>query len=251
MGDRKVIKTKLLIDGTGKPSQENMVIVIKDQVIEEITSAENFDDPENATVYDLGDKTVMPGLIDAHMHFFAVPSHELHKLITTPDVERVLRGAGEAAKMLEAGITAARCLGSTVSPALRKAINEGHIPGPRLVVAGEFIVASGGTWYEIMQEDEVADGTEEVRKKVRERITQGANVMKVGLSKGKMDDLNSSWGDNPYETLPAYSLEEVKALTDEAHINHLQVSAHCIGDAAVNLALDGNVDVIEHECGCD
>lgn len=246
MNDRKVIKAKMLIDGTGKPFQEKMVIVIKDQVIEEVTSEANFVYPENATVYDLGDKTVMPGLIDAHMHFFAVPSHQLHKLVSTPDVERVLRGAGEAAKMLQAGITAARCLGSTVSPALRKAINEGHIPGPRLVVAGEFIVASGGTWYEVMQADEVADGPEEVRKKVRERITQGANVIKVGLSKGKRDDLNSSWGDTPYETLPAYTLEEVKALTDEAHLNQLKVSAHCIGDASVNLALDGNVDVIEH-----
>ncbi|MBS4219001.1 amidohydrolase family protein [Bacillus sp. FJAT-49711] len=246
MSGIKVIKAKRLIDGTGNPIQENIVIVVQKNIIEQIIPEQDYIIPEDAIVYDLTDKTVMPGLIDAHMHFFSVPSHELHKLVSESDVNRVLRGAGEAEKMLQAGITAARCLGSTISPALRKAINEGHIRGPRLVVAGEFVISSGGTWYEIMQDVEGADGPEEIRKKVRERIMQGANVIKVGLSKGKLDDLNRSWGDEPYQTLTAYSLDEVKALTDEAHANHLKVSAHCIGDAAVNLAIDGNVDVIEH-----
>ena len=245
----KVLKAKTLIDGTGKPAKENVVIVIKDNIIEAIVSQEEYDDLENSTIYDLGDKTIMPGLIDSHMHFFAVPSHQLHKLISDSDVDRVLRGAGEAAKMLQAGITSARCLGSNISPALRRAINAGHIPGPRLVVSGQFIVSSGGTWYEIMEETDVADGPDEIRKLVRERIKQGANVIKVGLSKGKIDDLNSSWGDDPYQTLPSYTLDEVKALTDEAHLHDIKVSAHCIGNAAVNLALDGNVDVIEHGYG--
>lgn len=249
MGNVKIIKAKRLIDGTGKSSLKNIVIIIKDNIIKEITNQSNFSYPEEATVYDLNDKTVMPGLIDVHMHFFAVPSHELHKLVSESDVFRVLRAAGEAKKMLEAGITAARCLGSTVSPILRRGINEGHIPGPRLVTAGEFLVSTGGTWHEIMPQSEVADGVEEIRKKVRERIQQGANVIKVGLSKGMIDSLNSSWGDSAYKTLPSYSLEEVKALTNEAHLNNVKVSAHCIGDSAVNLALDGGIDVIEHGYG--
>lgn len=249
MKGTKIIKTNQLIDGTGEPIQENIVIVIKENVIQEISHQDSFRYPDEGDVYDLNDKTVMPGLIDAHMHFFSVPSHELNRLVSDSDVDRVLRGAGEAKKILMAGITSARCLGSTVSPALRRGINAGYIPGPRLVVAGEFMVSTGGTWYEIMREDESADGPIEVRKKVRERIKQGANVIKVGLSKGMVDSFNSSWGDDPYQTIPSYSLEEVRALTDEAHLNNVKVSAHCIGDEAVNLALDGGIDVIEHGYG--
>src|SRR5690606_25596919 len=123
LSSAKIIKARTLIDGTGGPVQENMIIVIKENIIEQIVSEKDYAIPEDAILFDFGDKTVMPGLIDAHMHFFAVPSHELHKLVSESDVNRVLRGAGEAQKMLNAGITAARCLGSTISPALRKAID--------------------------------------------------------------------------------------------------------------------------------
>src|SRR5690625_5030159 len=226
MSNVKVIKAKKLYDGTGQEPREDVVVVISDNVIKEIGSQDGFNYPENATMYDLGDKTIMQGIIDSHMHFFAIPSHELHKMFTESDVYRVLRGAGEAKKMLEAGITSARCLGSNVTPAIRRAINEGHIPGPRLVASGEFIISTGGTWDDVTPADEFADGIEGVRRKVRERVSQGAGVIKTGLSKGGIDDHNVSWGDDPYTTLPSYSLEEVKALTDEAHLNNLKVSAH-------------------------
>ncbi len=198
----------------------------------------------------------MPGLIDAHMHFFGVPSHQLHRLPTEVETYRVLRAAGEAKKMLEAGITAARCLGSSVGPSLRRAISEGHVPGPRLVAAGEFICSTHGTWDHISfplewikTQGMIADGIEGVREMVRRRIRQGANVIKVGLSKGGVDDKYHPWGDDPFNQVAAYSLEEVQALTREAHLNKLKVSAHCIGDEAVRSALDGGVDVIEHGYG--
>lgn len=242
----KVIKAKSILDGTGAPMKNDVILVIRDNIIEKIGSPNEVDFPQNAEMINLSGKTIMPGIVDAHMHFFAVPSHELHKIYTESRVYRALRAAGEAEKMLKAGITAARCLGSNISPMIRKAIEDGHIIGPRLLVAGEFVISTGGTWDDITPESEFADGIDGVRKKVRERVSQGANVIKIGLSKGNIDDLNVSWGDDPFDTLPAYSLEEVKAITDEAHLNNLKVSAHCIGDIAVNLALDGGVDVIEH-----
>ncbi|WP_066190821.1 amidohydrolase family protein [Gracilibacillus timonensis] len=242
----KVIKTKGLIDGTGAPKKENMAIVIQDHTIIEIGTLTSVHIPDHAEIIDLGDKTVLPGLVDAHMHFFAIPSHELYKMHTESTEYRAIRGAEEAGKMLQAGITAARCLGSNVTPTIRRAINEGLTPGPRMVAAGNFIISTSGTWDDITPAHEFADGKEEVRKRVRQRISQGADVIKIGLSKGALGDLNVSWGDDPYTNLPAYSLEETKVITEEAHFNHVKVSAHCIGEDAVNLAIDGNVDVIEH-----
>ncbi|MFN8457992.1 MAG: amidohydrolase family protein [Anaerolineae bacterium] len=205
---------------------------------------------------DLGEKTIMPGMVDAHMHFFGVPSDQLYQLPTEVEAYRALRAAGEARKMLEAGVTSARCMGSSIGPSLRRAINEGHVPGPRLVAAGEFICSTHGTWDHlsfplewIKAQGMLADGIEGVREMVRRRIRQGANVIKVGLSKGGVDDKYHPWGDDPFNQVASYSLEEVQALTQEAHLNKLRVSAHCIGDEAVRLALDGGVDVIEHGYG--
>jgi imidazolonepropionase-like amidohydrolase len=158
--------------------------------------------------------------------------------------------------MLEAGITAARCLGSSIGPDLRRAIDEGHVPGPRLMAAGEFICSTDGTWDHIgvpldwaRSLDMIADGVEGVREIVRRRVRRGANVIKVGLSKGGVDDRYHPWGDDPLKQVTAYSLEEIKALVAEAHLNKLKVSAHCIGDEAVRYALDGGIDVIEHGYG--
>ena len=138
--------------------------------------------------------------------------------------------------MLEAGITAAKCLGSSIGPDLRRAINEGHVPGPRLVAAGEFICSTHGTWDHLnipidwaKSLDMLADGIEGVREIVRRRVRRGANWIKVGLSKGGVDDQYHPWGDDPLKQVASYSLEEVKALVDEAHLNRLKVSAHCIG----------------------
>lgn len=252
----RVLKAKRLLDGTGAPAQEDVAVLVADNVIREIGHQEEVAVPPKAEVLDLGERTIMPGIVDAHMHFFGVPSHQLHQLPTEAETYRVLRAAGEAKKMLEAGITAARCLGSSIGPSLRRAIDEGHVPGPRVVAAGEFICSTDGTWDHISVPLEwvkaqgmIADGVEGVREVVRRRIRQGANVIKVGLSKGGVDDKYHPWGDDPYNEVASYSLEEIQALTHEAHLNRLRVSAHCIGDEAVRNALAGGVDVIEHGYG--
>ncbi len=245
-----------LIDGTGNPPLSQPAVLVRDGRIVEIGHRGSLEPPEGADVVDLGRRTLLPGMVDAHMHFFGVPSDHLEQLPTEREAYRVLRAAGEARKMLEAGITAARCLGSSITPDLRRAIDEGHVPGPRLMASGEFICSTHGTWDHISipidwarSLDMIADGVEGVREIVRRRVRRGANVIKVGLSKGGVDDRYHPWGDDPLNQVAAYSIEEVKSLVSEAHLNKLKVSAHCIGDEAVRYALDGGVDVIEHGYG--
>jgi imidazolonepropionase-like amidohydrolase len=249
----KLLRAKHLIDGTGAAPRRDVAILIVDGAIREIGHQAQIVAPPGAEIIDLDQWTIMPGMVDAHMHFFGVPSNQLHKLPTETEAYRVLRAAGEARKMLEAGITATRCLGSSISPSLRRAINEGHVPGPRIVAAGEFVCSTDGTWDHISfplewikAQGMLADGVEGVREIVRRRVRQGANVIKVGLSKGGVDDKYHAWGDDPFQQVASYSLDEVRALTHEAHLNKIKVSAHCIGDQAVRSALEGGVDVIEH-----
>ena len=141
----KLINCKKAIFGDGRESKGNYSFLINNNKIEELGESGSFETPSNAEIFDLQDYYILPGLIDAHMHFFGVPSHQLHLLATEKESYRVLRAAGEAKKMLECGITAASCKGSSITPTLRRAINEGHVPGPRLVASGEFICSTGGT----------------------------------------------------------------------------------------------------------
>jgi imidazolonepropionase-like amidohydrolase len=158
--------------------------------------------------------------------------------------------------MLVAGITAARCLGSSIGPDLKRAINEGHVPGPRILAAGQYVIATDGTWDPVTipvslarAMDMLADGVDEVRAIVRRRVRGRSDFIKLGLSKGGSNNIVHPWGDDPLNQVAAYSLAEVRAAVEEAHVNGLKVSAHCIGEAAVSLALDGGVDTIEHGHG--
>lgn len=245
-----------LIDGSGSEARTNVAVTVVDGLITSIDSRDSYEQIAGADLIDLRDDTLLPGLIDAHMHFFGVPSHQLHRLPKETESYRALRGAGEARKILLAGITSTKDLGSSVGPDIRRAINEGHIPGPWLTAAGEFITTTNGTWeYTDLplewarQRDIIADGTDGMREIVRRRIRAGANFIKLGLSKGFVDDKYHAWGDDPLRQLAGMTLEEVQAATDEAHAHNVMVSAHCIGEIAVNLALDGGVDVIEHGYG--
>lgn len=252
----KLLTAKRLIDGTGTAVRLKPAILIEGDTIREISDQDKIVAPSGCQLLDLSEWTVMPGIVDAHMHFIGLPTDKWQIQAAESDAYRALRAAGEARKMLQSGVTSARCLGSSIGPDLRRAIREGHVPGPRIVAAGEFISATGGTWDHITYPVEwirlqglIADGVDGVREMVRRRIRQGANVIKVGLSKGLVDDEYAGWGDDPRTNVASYSPEEVRALTDEAHRNKLKVSAHCIGDESVRLALETGVDVIEHGYG--
>jgi imidazolonepropionase-like amidohydrolase len=256
MTNSAVFRAKRLIDGTGGPPVDDAAVVVTDGEIVQCGAAAEITVPPDAVVHDLGALTLMPGMVDAHVHFMGAPSDRIWDLRYLPESYRALHAAGEAERMLRAGVTTARCMGSSVGPALSRAIREGHISGPRIVAAGEFICPTGGTWdnfsvpFEwISRANMLANGADECRAMVRKRIRDGAGVIKIGVSKGEHDDLHHTWGDDPLRQVVAFTVEELSALADEAHANHLRVAAHCIGDEAVTRALDVGVDTIEHGFG--
>ena len=253
-----IIKAGNLIDSIGAASRKDVIITVSEGRISGVHQGSSFHMPADAMVIDLGDHTVLPGLIDAHMHFFGVDTMALDAMVTESEGYRVIRSVRDAYRLLEAGFTAVRCLGSSVSPILARGVDEGLVPGPRIMAAGNFVCPSGGTWDhiwlppELMKEaDMIADGIPECQAIVRRRLRQGANVIKVGTSMGTFHGENHAWGDSPEpeDQLLAYSVEELRAIVEEAHRLSVKVSSHSIGDAGVRHALDGGIDVIEHGQG--
>lgn len=247
-----IIKAARLYDGSKPAPVKDAAVLVSDGIIKSVLPA-GSELPKNAEIIDLGERTILPGLIDAHMHLLGVDSTKLHLVPSEREPFRALVAAGQVKKMLESGITAARCLGSSIGPDVRRAIDDGHIVGPRLKAAGEFICSTSGTWdvlplpYPWMKlTDLLADGVEGVRLAVRKRVRGGSDFIKIGLSKGPVGDIYHPWGDDPLRQSVSYSLEETVAVVDESHRNGLKVSAHCIGEGAVAMALDAGIDVIEH-----
>ncbi|MBO8140838.1 MAG: amidohydrolase family protein [Firmicutes bacterium] len=212
---------------------------------------------QGAKVIDLGDLSVIPGLIDAHLHLFGLDGSVAGAQMTWPLPYRALRAAADLSRLLDAGFTSVRCMGSPVGPSLARAVNEGIIEGPRIVAAGEYICQRGGTWDPIGYPQwwaeslgMFADGLDECRRRVRERVRSGSAFIKIGASSGRpFHDRVHPWADGPDESRPNYTVEEMRVMVDEAHRAGLKVAAHAIGDAAVRNAVLAGVDTIEHGHG--
>ncbi len=209
--------------------------------------------PSGSELIDLGDLTMLPGLIDSHMHFYGVDATRIDRFYSADNAERALWSVRDAADLLLAGFTSVRCCGSFVDVALAKAVEEGLIIGPRIIPSGPFISSSYGTWDETVLPREViqkaglaADGVDECRKIVRTRVRAGSQLIKIGLSGPFPNDVVGPWADDPFEQRGTYSLIEAQTIVEEAHRAKLKVSAHAIGEDAVRLALDAGVDTVEH-----
>jgi imidazolonepropionase-like amidohydrolase len=203
--------------------------------------------PAGARIIDLGAATVLPGLIDVHTHLLTNldPEKGDEQLAGTmftqmSPAKRALLGAGMARETLEAGFTAVRDLGNSGTNgdvALRDAIRAGWVVGPRMAVSTRALSPIGGQYGGLstlgrdlipLEYAEVT-GTDEARRAVRQAIFDGASVIKVIV--------------NATTTL---SLDEMKAIVDEAHRNQLKVAAHAIGDEPTRIAAQAGVDSIEH-----
>jgi imidazolonepropionase-like amidohydrolase len=224
----------------------NAVIVIEDERIKAVGA--NLAIPANAEVIDLGQKTVLPGLIDSHTHLtFDLQSVGAMGLsISTP--RAALIGARNARLTLDAGFTTVRNVGANgySDIALRDAINAGDVPGPRIIASGPSLGITGGHCDENLlpyefhhKADGVADGVPGVMQKTREVIKYGANVIKVCSTGGVL-----SFGDDPKAA--QYTLEEMKAIVAEAHRAGRKVAAHAHGGDGIKLAVQAGVDSIEH-----
>lgn len=255
----QIIYAERLIDGTGRLPLEKPAIRVEGNVITEIGVRGELVPPPGSTIHDLSHLTLMPGMIDAHTHLFGVPGNQLHMRYVEPEGYRALVAASQALSMLKAGITAARCCGSSVTPSLRRAINDGHVPGPRLVAAGQFVCTTGGGWdpdqaFKLPLEWAKAqgiltDGVDALVEAVRARIRSGSTMIKIASSKGDWDDTFGPWGDDPYRQVMSMRPEEIAAVISEAHNFGVRVAVHAIGDAPVRAALEHGADTIEHGFG--
>jgi len=216
--------------------------------------------PPDAVEIDLGDVTLLPGLMDMEVNLLlGGPDHRspLNPVQDDPAV-RTLRAVANARRTLRAGFTTVRNLGLFVQTggllldvALQKAIDLGWIEGPRIVPAGHAITPTGGhldpTMFQALAphimpltvEEGIANGVDEVRKAVRYQIKHGARVIKVCASNGVMSHTGPAGAQQ-------YSDEELRAIVDEAHRAGRKVAAHCMGDRAVRAALAAGIDCIEH-----
>ena len=248
------LRAARLIDGTGAAPIKNAVVIVTDNNITAVGEANSVRIPSGARVIDLGDVTLLPGFIDAHTHLVGrVLGDPEGDTASVKDYESfaAILSVRHARDTLMAGFTSVRNVGAAGrfdDMALRKAINEGWTPGPRMETAGHAIGITGGHCDEngfrpgVVQLgpiDGVADGPEQIRQAVRLQIKYGADVIKTCATGGVLSE-----GDAVGAT--QYSFEELKALVDEANKLDRKVAAHAHGTEGIKLAVRAGVSSIEH-----
>ena len=226
---------------------KNAVVLIENGRITD--AGENLAIPAGAEVIDLGGAMLMPGLIDTHTHLLqnydpAFGGDDPNMILTVTQMgttKRALLGVAMAREMLEAGFTAVRDVGNSGvngDVALRDAIREGWVTGPRMVVSTRALTAAGGQFGNVTREVQqildqeyvIVSGVEEARKAVRQAFYDGADCIKVIVNTGPR----------------VLSLEEMKVIVEEAHRVNRKVAAHAIGDLATRISAEAGVDSIEH-----
>lgn len=245
----KVLKGATLIDGTGMKPVETSALVIKGEIIESVGPAESVSYPADAEVIDLSGKTVMPGLIDAHIHLAGLTSMSQLSWFMDDPLVHGMRGVIDLWKIIDAGFTTVRDCGGVYAIHLKTVVNEGGCVGPRIVAAGRAITQTGGhgdvihslpvDFVSRIGFGRVADGVPEVRKAAREQIREGADFLKIMTTGGVMSERDVS-------TSCQFSLEEIRAFVEEADNVGFRTSSHAQGTRGIKNALVGGVKVIEH-----
>lgn len=244
------LKGALLIDGTGKEPIKDPVIVIEDKYINQVGNIHTISIPPEANVIDRGKEILIPGLIDSHCHasLDSKRPESVREQLLKPDPLRTLRGYISLRHDLRCGVTTMRLLGDGggfIDKILKNAINAGEIEGPRLLVSCLDIRPSHGTAPEIA-ELVGSDGVEEVRKRVRQAIFHGADVIKMFASNISNGDTFLDYLQGDLTQVAAYTKEEMAVAVEEAHRAGKKVAAHCIGGQAIQWGLEAGIDSLEH-----
>jgi len=242
----KVFTGATLIDGTGAKPIEDASIIVEDEKIKEVGKA--LDVPRGAEVIDVAGRTLMPGLIDSHVHLCSNGDPDIMRMIHYPMGMLQLFGYRNALNELEVGFTTVRDMGAPhgFALSLRQAVEARVVRGPRVVAAGKVISMTGGhadfhlasgLSYEGMSR--IADGVADCRKAAREQLRDGADFVKICSSGGVMSPTD------PVDT-PQFTLEEIQAMVYEAACVGRTVASHAHGATGIKNAVLAGVKTIEH-----
>ena len=254
--DRVVLHCGTVIDAKSDQPKKNVFVEISADKISAISNTA----PPSAKVIDLSNKTCLPGLIDTHTHVLlngdiTVEDYDYQLLKESPEYRTILATVN-ARRALEYGFTTIRDLeteGAGYADAdLKKAINNGVIPGPRMQVATRALDVTGA--YPLLgyapdvpvpHGVQVVDGADEARKAVREQIMYGADWIKVYSDHVYFVNKDSN-GREILDDTPTFTIEELRAIVDEAHREHHKVASHAMALNGVHNSLEAGVDSIEH-----
>jgi imidazolonepropionase-like amidohydrolase len=242
------VRAARLIDGRGGAPIAPAVVVIRGERIE--AAGAGVAVPAGARVIDMGGATLLPGLIDLHTHLTSTGVHWEDELLKTTPGQAALHGAHNALVTLMAGFTTCRDMGPTwpfTDIDLRKAIDEGVVSGPRLMVAGNYVSATGGAgdarqfsiYVDVPIVRNLADGPDEIRKAVRTNLKAGADFIKI-LATGAV----LSKGIQP--GAQQYSEQELRTAVEEAARWGRWVAAHAHGGDGIKAAIRAGVHTIDH-----
>ena len=238
--DFKILRAKRLIDGNGGPSLNNQSVLIKDSEIVAVGDTQDIKAPDGSSVevLDFGDKTIMPGMVDAHTHHVGFGDGRVgDEVASYPDEVLTIQAAKNARRALLSGVTTIRENGpkNVTSLRLRDAINEGLTIGPRMHLCGRPVSIIGGHMGYF---GTTPTGSNQCREAVRQLIKEGADYIKITATGGSTQ--------TSLPLRPSFNLDELRSITDEAQKFGKLTAAHCSSTQGIANSLDAGVDMIIH-----
>jgi len=249
MSVHTLFKNGLLIDGCGKTPVPGSSVLVKSRLIEAVGEGREVTSPQDARVVDLAGLTIMPGLIDAHVHLWGLSSMAAVTWVLDDPTLRAMRAVMDAWKVVDMGFTTVRDCGGVNGLLLKQGIEQGQLVGPRILAAGRVVTQTGGhgdpihflpvEWSERSMVGLTADGVGEVRKVARSQLRAGADFLKIMTTGGVMSERDVS-------TSCQFSLEEIRAFVEEAKNAEVRTASHAQGTLGIKNALHCGIDSIEH-----